>query len=1765
MRTWRQPQPHHDDTIQQITDALAKVTQLQRLPQAKPGIFKGDESDTKFFIWETAFDALIGSAPISAQQKLYLLYQHLDGKAKKTVEQLQFMVGADPNLAYEQARTKLRQRFGRSSIIATDFERKLSNWPKIGNSDAQGLREFGDFLEQVSAASQHLSSLKIFEYPSKLQSLVEKLPAWFQSKWSSRVQKLQQENSYDSFPSFADFVQEVTFHADRMNIPQIARQHPSGGSYQPSTSTPSPMHANRRRQPGSAVTLATKAEDPQKDLTNTVAMTTVKQSQPGTSPPRHLFCPYHKKNTHSIDTCKKFRELPIAERKDFFLKNKLCYKCAKQDSHLAAQCKATPPECNECHKQHLTALHDETPPTSKAASACTQVCGREEYSRSCARIVLVKICHQSSPSKEILTHAVLDDQSTDVFITDSLQEELQVSAPELDLKVNTIVGSNTIRTKKVTGLLIQDTDGNHPKIKIPYAYTREYIPATQKDIATQHIVRQWKHLATLADKIPNRPDVDIGMLIGRNVPAAFQPVSVISGGEDEPWAEQYKLGWTVIGRVCKDKLDDSTNSKTSLVNCVVIEREVLLENEHDEPINSCLTSQSVAEAPFVNTVTTKDITSPIQLREMMELDYNELKHCRKIRGTEQAESIEDKRFIDILTKEIHKTPNGNWEAPLPFKTDEVILPNNKRHCLKRLISLKRKLISDEKVKCDYLAFIKKIFDRGHASLVPPEKLHTEPGKVWYLPHFGVYHPKKPDQIRVVFDCSAVYQNESLNQHLLQGPDQLNSLIGVLTRFRKEEVAIMCDIEQMFHSFFVSPEHRSYLRFLWFENNDLSGPILEYQMDVHLFGATSSPGVANFCLHQTAETNRAKYGDEAANFLLKDFYVDDGLISVPTTAQAIKIVKDAQQMCAATNLRLHKFASNNAEVLEALPTDDRAKDLKDLDIRKDSIPIQRSLGTYWCIESDTFGFRIELKDKPLTRRGILSTVSSVYDPLGAVSPVILVGKQILQSLCRENTDWDDPVPDNILPQWEKWRTELPLLENLKFSRCLKPPGFGTPVSTEIHSFSDASDTGIGQVSYLRLTNAENEHHVSFLMGKSRVAPLKPISIPRLELTAAVMSVNVTSMLSSELNIADVSSTYHTDSEIVLGYINNDARRFHVYVSNRVQHIRDRSSPDQWHHVAGKDNPADEASRGLTAKELIENQRWFNGPDFLQQASPIGLNEQSNFELDPTDDEVRKHAAVALSIKSNEQRFPGTLEPERFQHISSLDRLVLAIVRIQRMIESRRPNKQYNWRPKEGVPSVNELQQARLVIVQSVQRSHFQPIIDTLSTLEGNETNFENCLNARKRNATIKPTSNLYKLDPFLDDKGTIRVGGRLKNSSSPFEVKHPTLMPKDDHVTVLLVRHYHHGEQHQGYGITHNAIRQAGYHIINGRSVVSSTIAKCVLCRKQRGKFQEQKMSDLPPERVEPSPPFTYSGMDVFGPFMIKEGRKELKRWGLIFTCLASRAIHLESLNSMSTESFINALRRFIARRGKVRQIRSDQGTNFVGAKNELAAALGELDQEPIKQFLSSQDCDIIDFKMNVPHASHMGGIWERQIRTTRSALTSLLHDHGTQLDDESFRTLLTEAENIVNGRPLTVENLTDPQAGEPLTPNQLLTLKTQVVLPPPGHFDNPDLYSRKRWRRVQYLANQFWLRWQKEYRALFQRRQRWTEQKRNMEVGDVVLVCDAEQPRNRWPLAIVTKVYVSKDQLVRKVQICTTKDGTRRCYDRPVQKLILLIKAEQRN
>ena len=325
------------------------------------------------------------------------------------------------------------------------------------------------------------------------------------------------------------------------------------------------------------------------------------------------------------------------------------------------------------------------------------------------------------------------------------------------------------------------------------------------------------------------------------------------------------------------------------------------------------------------------------------------------------------------------------------------------------------------------------------------------------------------------------------------------------------------------------------------------------------------------------------------------------------------------------------------------------------------------------------------------------------------------------------------------------------------------------------------------------------------------------------------------------------------------------------------------------------------------------------------------------------------------------------------------------------------------------------------------------------------------------------------------------------------------------------------------------------------------------------------MADLPADRLEESPPFTHVAADFFGPFLIKERRSELKRWICIFSCLSSRAVHLDVAIALSTDSFINVFRRFVCLRGPIKRLRLANGTNFVGAANEWRAALNEIDVEGIRQYLTKKNCE---FVFHPAKGSHMNGAVERPIRTCRSVLVTLLKEFGGQLNDDALRTVVAEVTAIINSRPLAVENLNDPRAPLPICPNQILNLKSEIYLPPPGKFQATDTYHQKYWRRAQYVVNVFWSRWRKEYIQTLQQRQKWTHPQRNMEVGDVVLINDDETVRAQWKLGRLVETNPSPDGRVRKIKVLVGDSRLDRAgrrmhpqsiLDRPTHKVVLLV------
>ncbi|XP_042271051.1 uncharacterized protein LOC121899355 [Thunnus maccoyii] len=412
-------------------------------------------------------------------------------------------------------------------------------------------------------------------------------------------------------------------------------------------------------------------------------------------------------------------------------------------------------------------------------------------------------------------------------------------------------------------------------------------------------------------------------------------------------------------------------------------------------------------------------------------------------------------------------------------------------------------------------------------------------------------------------------------------------------------------------------------------------------------------------------------------------------------------------------------------------------------------------------------------------------------------------------------------------------------------------------------------------------------------------------------------------------------------------------------------------------------------------------------------------------------------------------------------------------------------------------VEELTQSRNVIIRSVQQETYAEEIQ--------------CIRSQR---DIPKDSSLWKLKPFIDGDGLLRVGGRIQESKLGYEEKKPLIIPGRNHVASLLVQHYHVESQHQGRHFTEGALRSAGYWIVGAKRCVSSFIFKCITCCKLRGTCEVQKMADLPPDRLSMEPPFTHVGVDVFGPWTIsarctRGGHAESKRWAVLFACFSIRAIHLEVIESMDSSSFINALRRFLVIRGPVKHIRSDRGTNFIGACKDIGI-FSNVDEDAMKRYLAEKGCI---WTFNPPHPSHMGGAWERMIGITRKILDSmLLQSRPSRLTHEVLTTFMAEVMAIMNNRSL-VPLSTDASDPFILTPATLLTQQCGSHPIIPGEFDSKDLYKRQ-WQQVQSLANTFWDRWRKQYLCTLQSRKKWTFSRPNIVLGSVVLMRDNQVKRN---------------------------------------------------
>ncbi|XP_070075690.1 uncharacterized protein [Drosophila takahashii] len=730
----------------------------------------------------------------------------------------------------------------------------------------------------------------------------------------------------------------------------------------------------------------------------------------------------------------------------------------------------------------------------------------------------------------------------------------------------------------------------------------------------------------------------------------------------------------------------------------------------------------------------------------------------------------------------------------------------------------------------------------------------------------------------------------------------------------------------------------------------------------------------------------------------------------------------------------------------------------------------------------------------TKREVLQVLKSIFDPLGFLSCYTIGLKMLLQEIWRTGIGWDDILPGPQLAFWTKWKDLLPQATTIQVPRHYSPL-LHMAEFMELHSFVDASEYGYAAVCFFRIGKG-NDITVSLVAAKSKVAPLKPLSIPRMELLAAVIGARLSYKARSTRNISVDQHTYWTDSRTVLSWLTMDPRNFHAFVMHRVGEILETTSASQWHWVPTKLNVADMATKFINKPN---SQEWINGISFLQHSKDQWPEQPTlcpSYEVNT--DEIRK--TVLVIRKQSIGAIP--LNVERFSDWKRLYRATATFLLYLAFLRARCTAGKI-----QKVLMLEQLTSAKNLLYKTAQQDAFKSELETLQS-----------------DGFLNRPSALIGQNIYIDSDGIMRTQGR---SDTINQRRDQIVLPKRHHIPHLIIKEFHETNHHMLHEGSINLIRTV-YFIPQLRVVYKSVRKACQRCKNNSAIPDPPQMAPLPPARIASfERPFTYTGVDFFGPILVNVGRHKEKRWGVIFTCLTLRAVHIEIAHSLDTSSCVMCLANFMSRRGTPKELFSDNGTNFKATEKIVKEELKnvEFDKLVVKY-------DKIKWRFNPPAAPHMGGAWERLIRSIKMVLKSI--SPNANYNDESLKNALISAEYVINSRPLTFVSL-EAEDDDALTPNHLLLGSADGFKPPVTKESNP----RQRWCQANELADLFWRRWVKEYMPIITRRSKWFPKRRPLAINDVVIVVDENLPRNLWPKGRITDVVTAKDGQVRSATIKT--------------------------
>ena len=1640
--------------------------------------------------WRSSFIPCVHLTNIDVSFKCLLLRSSLEGKTARMKEFMQSIVGTEGG--YEYAIRTLEDRYGGQDSLLLARQEALLAVPELREGEYRVVEllhsRLGTFLLQwAGVTGTEIDETESLAFYTQVMSKVESSYALRYHDWL-RVQK--EKKGLQSLHAWLgeqlyDHRQVEIYHRRRLAAIRAAKGLETGNRPPRRASVPPPAHLDRNYAGKGFLTLEEEWEEAAESEEEGGESAFFARGERDRPRPRPL-CPLCQA-PHPLGKCDKFKALQPKQRKELLVKENRCFLCF-QRSHPVTKCRF-PYNCASCGGRHHTMIHGADEYQGGQALLANEEELDEEGAGDLLQFGLLADPHKAPVAERCAVslrtiplwvrnpkngrqkriNALLDDGCTGAgLLAADLAEQLNLTGPSITATTEGVGGKTTTYRTILSQVEIKGPSGAPfapLKVQVMKAPAGSYRP-----IDWTAIQGRFPHLRVLPLPAPILGE-GVQLLIGSRAPLLSAALEERRDGEAGPIARRTPLGWTVTGPTAAAVSPDRAAALEAL----------LATSTRAAPVETDCWPPGDGLVLFQNALPVKvEDVSDRQLQRLVEKMLKDEEACEVEVLSPREEFIVQQAKTSICRREGRYQVGCTW-APATGRP-RLNLPQAER----RLRSLEEsKHFRDERIRAAYKEVVESWKHGQEVKKVPL----TSPEVQYLMPHFPVVNlAKESTPVRVVMDCKV-----ELNRHLLAGPNLLNEVPAVLLRFRSGLFTFSGDVKKMFLRIFLPPEDRPFHCFLW---RDSLGQLEALQFQVHVFGNAGSPFLAVYVVKEHAKTYVDRF-PVAVDTILRSTLIDDVLDSADSIQEARELLQQVRTILSEAGMAMAKFHANHPDILASIPGDQRAgspKLLQDPN-QRDMMPELKTLGVSYDPTADVFSFpALQVESTLWTKRKVLKLFPRLYEPLGLLLPFVIRARIFFSSIAHKEQGWDKRLPPS--KEWERWVAELEELDQVRFPRCLKA---ASPREVQLHLFADASQRAYAAAAYVVCLYEEGRQPTAVLVAaRAHVAPSRGASIPRLELMAAELTLQLRQFVLLHLKLV-VSSVFHwTDSTTVLYWLKDDAKRFQAFVHNRLQKIRRSTDLNEWHWTPTDANPADLATRGMTPAALQSSSLWKEGPSFLlaQHWPPPPTLIPDSAVLQ----ELRKAERVLVALESS----PSPFRMERHSHLRSLYRLATSLFR---------------WRDKAratlGLPPLADYwrRSERLFVRQAQEQ-----IRDALSSSD--------------RKTQIKKMG-LFPLPPMIDEEGLVRGKGRLHYAKSlPRDLREPLLLPRGHHLTLLHLRAAHEdGRKHAGG--TNAALNNflTRFWTPKARAQMYKIVSQCVACRRRLARPQRPPEAPLPALRLPgPEGPVAFAvlAVDCAGPYRVKRGRSYESYYMLLLTCCQVRAVRLEVLSDLSTDAFLMALTRASARGVNPHTILSDNGTNFEGANRLLQQLWAKLQQRELEERKP-----LVKWKFNPPYASHYGGVFERLVGAAKAALYHALPSH-LALTLEQLQTAFAEVEALLNSRPLAYVS-TEGKDPTPLTPNHFLAGSASIpVLSAPWPAVAGNL--ARRWELVEKTLRLFHRRFEREVLPHYQAATRRRGCGRELKVGDVVTFL-LPTAHHKWPLALVTAVFPGKDGHVRTIEI----------------------------